>query len=63
MNINLTLIGQSLAFVVFVWFCMKFVWPPIVTALNDRKTKIADGLAAAEEGSRPKRRRKSMRNR
>ena len=54
MNINLTLIGQSLAFVVFVWFCMKFVWPPIVTALNDRKTKIADGLAAAEEGQQAK---------
>ncbi|MEC9079625.1 MAG: F0F1 ATP synthase subunit B [Pseudomonadota bacterium] len=54
MNINLTLIGQSLAFVVFVWFCMKLVWPPIVTALNDRKTKIADGLAAAEEGQQAK---------
>ena len=50
MNINLTLIGQSVAFVIFVWFCMKLVWPPIVNALNDRKTKIADGLAAAEEG-------------
>ncbi len=54
MNINLTLIGQSVAFIVFVWFCMKFVWPPIVTALNERKTKIADGLAAAEEGQREK---------
>ena len=54
MNINLTLIGQSVAFVVFVWFCMKFVWPPIVSALNERKTKIADGLAAAEEGQRAK---------
>ena len=54
MNINLTLIGQSVAFVIFVWFCMKLVWPPIVTALNDRKTKIADGLAAAEEGQQAK---------
>ena len=54
MNINLTLIGQSIAFVIFVWFCMKFVWPPIVSALNDRKAKIADGLAAAEEGQRSK---------
>jgi len=54
MNINLTLIGQSVAFVVFVWFCMKFVWPPIVSALNERKTKIADGLAAADEGQRAK---------
>ena len=54
MNINLTLIGQSIAFVIFVWFCMKFVWPPIISALNERKTKIADGLAAAEEGQREK---------
>ncbi|MDT8404102.1 F0F1 ATP synthase subunit B [Sulfuriflexus sp.] len=50
MNINLTLIGQSLTFFVFVWFCMKFVWPPIMNALHERKTKIADGLAAAEHG-------------
>jgi len=50
MNFNATLIGQSIAFFVFVWFCMKFVWPPIMQALNDRKTKIADGLAAAERG-------------
>ncbi|MGA0343240.1 MAG: F0F1 ATP synthase subunit B [Arenicellales bacterium] len=54
MNINLTLIGQSIAFVVFVWFCMKLVWPPIVSALNERKAKIADGLAAAEEGQKAK---------
>jgi F-type H+-transporting ATPase subunit b len=54
MNINLTLIGQSIAFVVFVWFCMKLVWPPIVSALNERKAKIADGLAAAEEGHKAK---------
>lgn len=54
MNINLTLIGQTIAFAVFVWFCMKFIWPPIVTALNERKTRIADGLAAAEEGRREK---------
>ncbi len=50
MNINLTLIGQSLAFAVFVWFCMKFIWPPIVNALEERKKRIADGLAAAERG-------------
>lgn len=50
MNINLTLIGQSIAFVFFVWFCLKFVWPPIINALNERKAKIADGLAAAEKG-------------
>jgi F-type H+-transporting ATPase subunit b len=50
MNINLTLIGQSVTFVFFVWFCMKFVWPPIMNALNTRKQTIADGLAAAEKG-------------
>lgn len=50
MNINLTLIGQSITFAVFVWFCMKFIWPPIVAALDERKQKIADGLAAAERG-------------
>ncbi len=50
MNINLTLIGQSIAFIVFVWFCMKFIWPPLMKALEDRKTKIAEGLAAAERG-------------
>jgi F-type H+-transporting ATPase subunit b len=54
MNINLTLIGQSITFVVFVWFCMKFVWPPIMSALNERKKKIADGLAAAERGAHEK---------
>ena len=51
MNINLTLIGQSITFVVFVWFCMKFVWPPIMNALHERKKQIADGLAAAERGA------------
>ncbi len=50
MNINLTLIGQTIAFAIFVWFCMKFIWPPIVIAMEERKKRIADGLAAAEEG-------------
>ena len=50
MNINLTLIAQLVSFAVFVWFTMKFVWPPIVKALEERKAKIADGLAAAERG-------------
>ena len=50
MNINLTLIGQSITFVFFVMFVMKFVWPPLVAALEERKAKIADGLAAAEKG-------------
>jgi len=50
MNINLTLIGQLLTFVVFVWFTKKYVWTPIMAALEERKGKIADGLAAAERG-------------
>ncbi len=50
MNINATLIGQAIAFLVFIWFCMKYVWPPIMQALEERKKKIADGLAAAERG-------------
>ncbi len=50
MNMNATLIGQTITFAVFVWFCMKFVWPPIMAALEERKKKIADGLAAAERG-------------
>lgn len=56
MNINLTLVGQSIAFAVFVWFCVKFIWPPIITALNARKARIADGLAAADEGLKAKER-------
>ncbi|MBS1270525.1 MAG: ATP synthase subunit b [Gammaproteobacteria bacterium] len=50
MNINITLIGQTIAFAVFVWFCMKYIWPPIMNALEARKKEIADGLAAAEKG-------------
>lgn len=50
MDINATLIGQMITFVVFVVFTMKYVWPPITKALQDREKKIADGLAAAERG-------------
>ena len=50
MNINATLIGQAIAFFLFVVFCMKYVWPPILHALEERKKKIADGLAAGEHG-------------
>jgi len=50
MNINLTLFGQTVAFIVFVWFCLKFIWPHIIKAMDDRKTQIADGLAAGERG-------------
>ena len=52
MNINLTLIGQTLAFALFVLFCMKYVWPPILAAMRERTQKIADGLAAAERAER-----------
>ena len=50
MNFNATLIGQSITFIVFVWFCMRFVWPPIMHALQQRKEKVAEGLAAGERG-------------
>ena len=50
MNINLTLIAQLVSFAVFVWFNVKFVWPPLARAMDERKAKIADGLAAAERG-------------
>lgn len=50
MNINATLIGQAIMFALFAWFCMKFVWPPIIGALETRKKQIADGLAAGERG-------------
>ena len=49
MDINLTLIGQSIAMIVFVWFCMKFIWPPIIQALEARRKNIADGIAAAQK--------------
>ena len=50
MNINLTLIGQAISFAIFVWFCVKYVWPPVLAALEERENRIADGLAAAEKG-------------
>jgi F-type H+-transporting ATPase subunit b len=50
MNINATLLGQTIMFAMFVWFCMKFIWPPLMAALDARKKQIADGLAAAERG-------------
>jgi len=50
MSINATLIGQMITFTLLVWLTMKYVWPPIIAALEERKTKIAEGLAAAEKG-------------
>lgn len=52
MNLNATVLGQSIAFAVFVWFCLKFVWPPITAALAERQRKIADGLEAADRAQR-----------
>ncbi|PTQ91066.1 F0F1 ATP synthase subunit B [Agitococcus lubricus] len=49
MNINATLLGQAISFAIFVWFCMKFVWPPLTAALAERQKKIADGLNAASK--------------
>lgn len=50
MNINATLIAQAIMFGLFVWFCMRFVWPPITAALATRQKQIADGLASGERG-------------
>ena len=50
MSINATLIGQMITFALLVWFTMKYVWPPLFQSLEDRKKKIAEGLAAAERG-------------
>ena len=50
MNFNATLIGQMITFAVFVWFCMKFIWPPLLAALEERNARISEGLAAAQRG-------------
>lgn len=47
--VNYTIFGQMIAFAVFVWFCMKFVWPPLIGAINERQRKIEEGLNAAEQ--------------
>jgi len=52
MAINMTLIGQLIAFAIFTWFCMKFVWPPITNAMDARQKKIAEGLDAAGRAER-----------
>ncbi|MEO1203188.1 MAG: F0F1 ATP synthase subunit B [Pseudomonadota bacterium] len=50
MDINATLIGQTIAMIVFVWFCMKYIWPPILGAIEERQQQIEEGLAAADRG-------------
>ena len=52
MNINFTLISQAVAFSVFIWFTIKFVWPPLLRAIEERQKQIADGLAAGERGKK-----------
>ena len=50
MDINFTLIAQALAFSIFIWFTVKYVWPPLLKAIEERQKTIADGLAAGERG-------------
>ncbi|WP_027850551.1 F0F1 ATP synthase subunit B [Marinospirillum insulare] len=52
MNMNMTLLGQSISFALFVWFCMKFIWPFITTAMRERQKKIAEGLDSASRAQR-----------
>ena len=51
MNINATIIGQAISFTIFVVFCLKFVWPPLIAAMNERKEKIAAGLQDADKAA------------
>jgi F-type H+-transporting ATPase subunit b len=51
-NLNATLLGELIAFAVFVLFCMKFVWPPLMNAIEARQSKIADGLAASDRAEK-----------
>ena len=50
MNINFTLFMQAIAFFAFIWFCARFIWPPLMRAIETRQKQIAEGLAAAEAG-------------
>lgn len=52
MSINATLLGQMIVFGIFVWFTMKFIWPPLMDAMRERQKRISDGLAAADRGAR-----------
>ena len=52
MNINFTLFAQAIVFSAFIWFTVRFVWPPLLRAIEARQKQIADGLAAAEQGKR-----------
>jgi F-type H+-transporting ATPase subunit b len=52
MNINVTLFSQAIAFAIFIWFTVKFVWPPLLTAITERQKKIEEGLAAADRSKK-----------
>ena len=52
MNMNATILGQTIAFIIFVWFCMKFVWPPLMGAIESRQKEIAEGLSSAERAKK-----------
>ena len=63
MNINLTLVMQAVAFAAFIWFSAKFVWPPLMRAIETRQKQIADGLAAGEQGRQEPRQRRDAHRR
>ena len=50
MNINLTLLMQAFIFAIFIWLCARYIWPPLMRAIEARQKQVADGLAAGEEG-------------
>jgi F-type H+-transporting ATPase subunit b len=52
MNINATIILQSIAMMIFVWFCMKYLWPPLIKAMDERRERIAEGLAASDRAEK-----------
>ena len=52
MNINITLLGQMISFAILIWFTVKFIWPPLMRAIEERQQKIAEGLAAADRSQK-----------
>ena len=52
MNINITLLGQMISFAILIWFTVKFIWPPLMKAIEERQQKIAEGLAAADRSQK-----------
>ncbi len=52
MNLNATLVLQAIAMLIFVWFCMKFIWPYLLNSLDERREKIAEGLAASDRAEK-----------